>query len=876
MAKLVLRSGPNMGAEYPIKDARFNMGRRSQSDVPVADAKASREHAVIVEVDGALYVQDLSRNGTSLNDQPASKEEPGSPLKFGDKIKIGDTVYELVDEKAEPIAIDIPGYTILEKVGSGGMGAVFKARQLSMDRVVALKVLNERYSNNAEFVDRFIREARAAGKLNHPNVIHVHDISRANGRHYFSMEFIDGPSVRELLKKEKRIEVNKALDIVMQAAKALEFAHENRIVHRDIKPDNLMLTREGIVKIADLGIAKTFEEGGGPGEKGQRGILGTPHYMAPEQALGKAIDHRADVYSLGATFYHMLTGQTPFSGRDGTGDFEGACPIVAAADPGFQRRNSGSRLFHHRAHDGQTAGKALPEHVQTHRGHRARSERAGERHRTHCGKRLVDPPRDLGRAGAQRTHRRPWPREPAGHARPAARAEAGEDATGMQVPVHKIVSAVIWVALLIGAIVLVVQLPKLLPSKVPENDPVNAKDKNAKASNADARRLLEQSERAFADSDMKRYEMLLLKIKNDFRDSLEAEKADKLLLELMQSNREASKKNAERAFEEAKKFEADNPQNASGILAKYKEVKEISGGTSVYNAASAKVEQLEKAAATAVATAPAAPGSAKETFEKAAAMAAAFDYDGAKKLLKDLQYSTQSLEDGAEARKQIAKLDDEAKAKVKEFKDKTAALDPLSAAAEWSKYTSVVKDTANAAEVKPIIEALEDKTQTAAMEELGKASQLAKENKYAEAVEAVVFMQRKWAGLKWAAIAKGKEASFKRQKDLYEKFLKLLGEKVAAGPLVLPFPVQTKIKNQDKWQVVGVRDDSIVLDPIPAKAAPGTTAKLNELAPKEQYQLIMMTMPKEPTKEQHLALKDFCTERGLADEADKHESKAGN
>src|SRR6185436_7641181 len=141
----------------------------------------------------------------------------------------------------------------------------------------------------------------------------VHDISRANGRHYFSMEFIDGPSVKETLKLEKKLDVNRALDIALQAAKALEFAHENKIVHRDVKPDNIMLTREGIVKIADLGIAKTFEEGA-PSAKEARRVMGTPHYMAPEQALGKTIDHRVDIYSLGATFYHMVTGTTPFAG----------------------------------------------------------------------------------------------------------------------------------------------------------------------------------------------------------------------------------------------------------------------------------------------------------------------------------------------------------------------------------------------------------------------------------------------------------------------------------------------------------------------------------------------------------------------------------
>src|SRR6201995_4154138 len=217
VAKLVIRAGRNVGSEFKLQGTKLIIGRRSANAVPIADPKASREHAVINVKDEIFYVQDLSRNGLSGNGKPSSKEEPGTPFTFGDRIQIGDTVMELIDEKSEAINLEVPGYQIHEKVGVGGMGTVFKAKQLSMDRIVALKVLNERYSANEEFVDRFKREARAAGKLNHPNVIHVHDISRANGRHYFSMEFIDGPSVRELLKKDKRIEVNKALDMVLQA-----------------------------------------------------------------------------------------------------------------------------------------------------------------------------------------------------------------------------------------------------------------------------------------------------------------------------------------------------------------------------------------------------------------------------------------------------------------------------------------------------------------------------------------------------------------------------------------------------------------------------------------------------------------------------------
>jgi len=874
VAKLVLRTGPHAGAEYPIKDATFTMGRRSQSNVPVADAKSSREHAVIHDQGGAFFLQDLSRNGTFLNSKPALKTEPGSPLKFGDKITIGDTIYELVDEKSEPIVIEIPGYNILEKVGSGGMGVVYKAKQLSMDRIVALKVLNERYSNNAEFVDRFIREARAAGKLNHPNVIHVHDISRANGRHYFSMEFIDGPSVRELLKKEKHLDVNKSLDITLQAAKALEFAHENRIVHRDIKPDNLMLTREGIVKIADLGIAKTFDDGGSSGAKDHRGVLGTPHYMAPEQAMGKAIDHRADIYSLGATFYHMVTGATPFTGstaqeilkahvqtsltpiQDLNKDVpDPVCFIIERmmAKLPEKRYQNMSRLIEdiEKVQSGQVKGIERIEATDS------------------SVLRVVKAPSTQSSRDKQAD-------VPAKSQRKKARLRRDDDATGGHAPIQKVLSAAVWLVLLAGAIYAVIQLPKILTPKPVDPDSVVKIDKNVKPSKPEARALLSMATDSMGRNDLKQCEIYLLEIKNKYSTSLEAEAADKMLLDLTRSSFEAGRQAAAKALSEAKKFEADNPNDAAGILTKYKGVMSVAGSNpAVFDEAKTKVSALEKAAAP-KSNASGSSGASKEIFDKAAVLKAAFDYDAARKMLKDLMFSSQSLEDGAEARKLVGKLDEEAKAKVKEMKDKTAALDPLAAAAEWSKYASTVKDEVNAAEVKPILEDLEEKTQTAAMEELGKASEKAKVNKYADATTDVLAMQKKWAGLKWGSVAAKKEASYKKQKALYDSFLKLLGEKVAAGPLTLPFDVQTKIKNQTKWAVATVRDESIVLDPIPTKANPGVAVKLAELAPKDQYQLIMLVMPKEPTKDQHAQLQAFCTERGLSDEADKHEAKAGD
>ena len=870
MAKLVIRTGTNEGAEYPLKDAHVSLGRRSQSDIPVADAKSSREHALIIDQSGTLFLQDLSRNGTFINDQPALKTEPGTELKFGDKIKIGDTVYELIDEKSEPIDIDIPGYTILEVVGTGGMGIVYQARQLSMDRVVALKVLNERYSNNAEFVDRFIREARAAGKLNHPNVIHVHDISRANGRHYFSMEFIDGPSVRELLKSEKLIEVNKALDIIMQAAKALEFAHENRIVHRDIKPDNLMLTKEGIVKIADLGIAKTFEESSA-GAKDQRGVLGTPHYMAPEQALGKAIDHRADIYSLGATFYHMLTGHTPFTGSSAQeilkAHVQSSLPPIqdlceTVPDPVcFIIERMMAKLPEKRYQD---MSKLIEDIERVQSGHVKGIERidASDSSVMRAVKGTPAPkpapPRNpTSAATTVRTRRR--------------RASFTELATGAHSPVGRVAAAVFWVALFLAAIWAVIALPKYL-SRGPSNED-KGKNEKAKVSKPEAHTLLTLAKIARDNKDYDEADRKLFEIRTRFPETLEYEEASAMVIELSSLKYEADKQKAEKLLAEAKKFETDNPQNAKAILDKWKEVVNGSGGHAAVNKeARAKVEQLEQGSPSIQAkqrfSMP-----AKEVFDKADAARAAFDYDSARKLLKELRDSSQNLDDGAEARSRLKAVDEEALAKVKEYKDKTATMDPVGTALEWAKYSASVKDEVNSKDVQAILAGLEDKTEEAGKLELSKAADKAKTNQYADAIEAVQLMQKRWAGLKWSILARAKEASFKRQKELYDTFFKLVAEKVPSGPIKVDAPIKTKYNN-DKWAITGVREDSIALDPIAKAAGPGISVKLTDLAPKDQYQLILAALPKTLTKEQHLQLKSFCEERGLTDEAEKHEKLA--
>ncbi|MBI3271822.1 MAG: serine/threonine protein kinase [Planctomycetes bacterium] len=223
------------------------------------------------------------------------------------------SVFKL-QRQAPSAPVQIPGYDILGLVGKGGMGAVYKARQISMDRQVAIKVLPSKLARDPMYVERFRREAQAVAKLNHENIIQGFDVGEHQGHHFFVMEFVDGCTVQSLLKKDGALPEEKALKIVLQISHALEHAHKAGLVHRDVKPDNIMVTREEeVAKLCDLGLAKQVTSDSSLTQEGTS--VGTPHYISPEQARGEqVIDIRADIYSLGASLYHMLTGHVPFDG----------------------------------------------------------------------------------------------------------------------------------------------------------------------------------------------------------------------------------------------------------------------------------------------------------------------------------------------------------------------------------------------------------------------------------------------------------------------------------------------------------------------------------------------------------------------------------
>jgi tRNA A-37 threonylcarbamoyl transferase component Bud32 len=206
-----------------------------------------------------------------------------------------------------------PGLEILEVAGRGGMGTIYKARQPQLDRLVALKILSHELGRDPAFAQRFSREAQALAKLNHSNIVGIFDFGQAGGFYYFLMEYVDGVTLRQLI-QQKEIHPEEAQRIVIETCHALQYAHEEGIVHQDIKPSNIMLDKKGRVKIADFGLARLAGKNARKSAAGDRTmmVMGTPPYMAPEQVeTPRKVDRRADLYAVGVVFYEMLTGQLP-------------------------------------------------------------------------------------------------------------------------------------------------------------------------------------------------------------------------------------------------------------------------------------------------------------------------------------------------------------------------------------------------------------------------------------------------------------------------------------------------------------------------------------------------------------------------------------
>ena len=205
----------------------------------------------------------------------------------------------------------ISGYEILSLLGKGSMGTVYKAIKVDTGRTLAVKILSRALQKNKRFVGRFIKEAKAMARLDHTNIVQCIDVGISGGTYYMAMEFCNGPTVGDILGRGGSLNELRAVQIVYQVADALEHAHADGILHRDIKPDNIMVVENGVAKLCDLGLVKDLDSDGSTTDIGV--TMGTPNYISPEQARGDdSVDFRSDIYSLGATFYHMVTGSTPF------------------------------------------------------------------------------------------------------------------------------------------------------------------------------------------------------------------------------------------------------------------------------------------------------------------------------------------------------------------------------------------------------------------------------------------------------------------------------------------------------------------------------------------------------------------------------------
>ncbi|WP_298706234.1 protein kinase domain-containing protein, partial [uncultured Veillonella sp.] len=203
-------------------------------------------------------------------------------------------------------------YEIISKIGVGGMADVFKGKDTLLGRIVAIKILHANFAGDEEFVAKFKREAQAAGKLNHPNIVSMYDVGFDQGYNYIVMEYVEGQTLKEYIVNHKQISVDQAVKFTIAIAEGLEHAHAMGIVHCDIKPHNVLITTSGRIKVTDFGIARAMNAGNTI--MYTNSIMGSAHYLSPEQASGKPVNGSTDIYSLGAVLYEMLTGRVPYDG----------------------------------------------------------------------------------------------------------------------------------------------------------------------------------------------------------------------------------------------------------------------------------------------------------------------------------------------------------------------------------------------------------------------------------------------------------------------------------------------------------------------------------------------------------------------------------
>jgi len=322
ICELAIVEGPDKGKRFVFRaPAEVHIGRSSACEVPLSDGKISRKHCRIEVLTTGCVARDLgSANGTRVNGIGID----AGALEDGDRIRVGDSVLDVAiakdapgeDETVEsemPVT-DLAGYRFLEKIGEGSFGIVYKAEQLALGRIVAVKVLSIGRGKDPRDVARFIRGAKVEALLAHRNIVQVFDFVRARDIHVV-MEYVDGEDLRRRTIREGRLTLADAVDLGAQILDGLQHAYERKVVHRDVKPENVIVDTEGTAKITDFGLAKIFSDNARSGITSPDEGAGTPSYMPPEQLRAAAtVDQRADIYAAGATIYHTLAGVPPFSG----------------------------------------------------------------------------------------------------------------------------------------------------------------------------------------------------------------------------------------------------------------------------------------------------------------------------------------------------------------------------------------------------------------------------------------------------------------------------------------------------------------------------------------------------------------------------------
>ncbi|MHC4501741.1 MAG: protein kinase domain-containing protein [Planctomycetota bacterium] len=903
MAKLVVREGRDVGTEYvfPPDKQRVVLGRRSSNEIQVMDPKASREHAEVI-VEGSRYVlRDLkSRNKTLLNDEPVNADQD---IDFGDRIRIGDAVYELVDEtKDEPITLQIPGYEILERIGRGSMGTVYRARQLSMDRVVALKVLNEKHSRDEQFIKRFIREARAAGRLSHPNVIHVHDVSDHENTHYFTMEHVDGTTVKKLLKRHGKIDVDRSLDIVLQAAKALEYAHENNIIHRDIKPDNLMLTKDGVVKLADLGIAKLFDEAA-EGDGPKRRVFGTPHYMAPEQALGRETDARTDVYSLGATLYHMLTGTTPFQG--------GTITDILKA-----HIQSNLQPIQKKAPNVPASVVFMVERMMAKSPEKRYASM--EKLAADSEKVIADREADIERLASGESSILPSVGEHLEKEKKRERKRGERARQPRKRPKGLAIAAVVGGLLVLFVLTVLIVRAMFQPPVSAEEAFATIQEVVTERGHGDARELMDDFLRQYPDApqvqrvremlatlaaggdgvpsedlgpELQRIEELaksavleeLERARTDARNFLDrkpppelAQRARAVVEKAEAALKARREEAAKRALASAMEHAGANPDDLAGQIERFKDVADNYPGTAAGDKAAGRVRLLSMRHKSAMGEA------ASSGFEKARRAAADSvikgDYDAAIQAYKGFIAQHGDSELAADARLEVKTLEKEI---ADAFKKAKGSADRQVKAGLYAQARATMEGFPKryvsqqwAPEARKLVEELDGQIDAAFEKERARARAGAIGFSYDESIGHYNLLATRFKGTRWESFARSRVQQLEAEKALRKELIRRIGAATGSSAKVLPFipPGVPESMKKMKWHVSGASERDIVLFPERSRQFL-RPVRWGDLPAENLIDLVELYFPK-ATTEEHLAIAYLCEERGLGERAQMHREAA--